>query len=130
MAKVLFGLFVGVLGVLVLAVLALLFLPAIGGVSAKALNYSVAREADGSVTPGFESCRRHKKEGPWTCAVLDRQGSDTVAYRVRMTGSRCWRGRKISRFTEDGPPLEHRPTGCVKFRDQLRLVARATSSLD
>jgi len=119
----------GVAAGVAVAVVAFLFVPAIGGVSGKALDYSVIREADGSYVLGVDACQR-KDDEVWKCGVVDQQGSTTVSYRVTMSGSRCWRAEKISRFREDGPPLEPRPSGCVKLRDQLRLFDRALGLLD
>jgi hypothetical protein len=120
---------VRVVAILVLAVLAYAFLPAVGDVSGKALDASVTREVGGSKWSDLNYPCRHRGEHAWTCEVSERQGSGAVSYRVTMPGSRCWRATKLSSGGEEGPPLEKRPTGCVKLRDQIRPIQRVVSSI-
>jgi hypothetical protein len=102
-------------------VAAFLWLPAVGDPSAKALQYSVAREVGGNLLLEGDACR---KAGPsrWRCGVLDEQGSVTIDYRVALDG-RCWQAVKRS-SGEEGPPLARRASECVRWRDQLRLYQR------
>ncbi len=106
--------------VLALPVLAFSFLPAVGSPSAQALNYSVTREVDGSVTLGVSACDRG--QDVWVCEVYDESNSGSATYRVRLDGS-CWTAVKTGGFGEE-VPLPQRASGCVRFRDQLRLFDR------
>jgi hypothetical protein len=118
----------GTVCLLTVALIAFLLLPAIGDVSGKSLGYSVTREAEGSVAAGLDACDRNTGD-VWRCEVTGDYGSSTVRYRVTMRGSRCWEGVKLSQFRE-AQPLESRPSGCVKLRDQVRVVDRLLSPAD
>jgi hypothetical protein len=114
---------VAVLLSLVVTLLVFLFLPAIGGASRAALSYSVTREVGAGVVFGSHGCFRAKGPG-WRCHVEGSQGSSsTVYYRVTMDGDHCWQAIKTTRH-EDAAPRKPRASGCVKFRDQLRLGER------
>ena len=110
------------LGAALLAVAACLWLPA-GAVSPKALDYSVAREAGGTPLLGTEPCRRRPGRA-WRCSVYDTSGSGRAAYRVEMTGSRCWQARKDEGSSGEEQPLPKSVSGCVGVGDQLRIVER------
>jgi hypothetical protein len=112
-----------VLGAALLAIAAYLWLPAVGAVSPKALDYSVAREAGGTPLLGTEPCRRRPGRA-WRCSVYDTSGSGRAAYRVEMTGSRCWQARKDEGSSGEEQPLPRSVSGCVGIRDQLRIVER------
>jgi hypothetical protein len=100
---------------------AFLWLPAIGDPSPEALQYSVAREVGANMAFEGDTCRR-VEPFRWRCGVLDRQASGTVVYRVTLDG-RCWQAVK-RRNGEEGKPLAKRASGCVRWRDQLRLYQR------
>jgi hypothetical protein len=109
---------------LVLLILAFFLLPAIGSPSGDALQYSLTRNAGGSLLfSGVYDCEQ-RSPSIRVCDVSDAHSSDKGRYRVRMDGRRCYHARKISPDAwEEGPPyLEHRVSGCVKWRDQLRLM--------
>jgi hypothetical protein len=114
---------------LVAFVAALLWLPAIGSPSGDALRYSLMRQAGGSMALGDSyDCERPAPEIR-ICEVPDVSNSGFGRYRVRMEGKRCWHARKMSgnRWEEGSPPLKLRVSGCVEFRDQVRLFERASS---
>jgi len=95
----------------------------VGSVSPKALDYSVARESGGSLLFGTVPCRKRSSR-EWHCLVSDSSGSGEAAYRVEMTGSRCWKARTDKAFSGEGKPLPRSVSGCVGVRDQLRIVER------
>jgi membrane protein implicated in regulation of membrane protease activity len=105
---------------------ALLWLPAIGSPSDDALHYSLSRRAGGGVlmASAYE-CERRTSDVR-VCVVSDANGSGSGTYRVDLDG-RCWQARKVTpNHYEEGPPyLKRRVSGCVGFRDQVRLVERA-----
>jgi len=103
----------------VILALAFLFLPAIGPVSGDALSYSVTRKLGGSVTLGVSPCR--DRGDVLICEVPDASNSGSATYRVRRDG-RCWKALKVRPGEE--VPLPKRSSGCVRFRDQLRLFDR------
>jgi hypothetical protein len=114
---------------LVGAVLAFLYLPAIGSFSTRALSYSVTKEAGGSVIAGPASpCRRTEGRGNrngerrYRCSIGDSGGSGGAMYTVRVEG-RCWKARRVRDFGFEGE-LKRRVEGCVRWRDQLRLFDR------
>ena len=112
----------GTLSLIALAA-AFLWLPAIGSPSEDALQYSLTRKAGGSLlSAGVYHCEQGPKPVR-LCDVSDAHSSDKGRYRVRMDGSRCWHARKVSPNSwEEGPPyLKRRVSGCVKWRDQVRL---------
>jgi hypothetical protein len=104
----------------VILALAFFLLPSIGAVSRDALNYSVTREVGGSVALGVSPCR--ERQDAWRCEVQDASNSGSAVYRVRRDG-RCWTAVKVRSFGEE-VPLAPRASGCVDFRDQLRLLDR------
>ena len=111
---------------LVLLAVSFLWLPAIGSPSSRALQYSLTRNAGGSLLlgGGLYDCRR-RPSAVWICEVPDISNSGTARYRVLMHGRRCWHARKVSPDKwEEGPPLERHVSGCVKWRDQVRLMDR------
>jgi hypothetical protein len=111
---------------LALLVAAFFLLPAIGSPSGDALQYSLTRNAGGSlVLGGVYDCER-RSSAIQVCDISDAHNSGKGRYRVRMDGRRCYHARKFSPDAwEEGPPhLEHRVSGCVKWRDQLRLMDR------
>ncbi|MFN2615877.1 MAG: hypothetical protein ABR581_02000 [Thermoleophilaceae bacterium] len=115
---------------LVAGIAALLFAPAVGDVSGRALNQSVSHKLDSTPALTEESCRR---TGPrhFGCFVFDRGASNGVVYRVELTGKRCWSARKVSPSKyEEGQPLRRRAKGCVSLRDQVRPVDRILEGLD
>lgn len=124
LARLVSGLIAAGACVLVLPALAYVYVPAFGPPSGNALNHSIAREVGGSVpTLGDERCLRDG-EAAWNCGVYDSQASGTVWYRVAVIEG-CWRAQKRKgQGFEEGPPLKRRASGCVKARDQLRLVQR------
>jgi hypothetical protein len=121
------------MGTLVLGALAIVaaliggfvWLPAIGQPSPQALEYSLTRAADGSLGGFAPGCDERGRD-QWRCHVSDSHGSGSGTYRLRMDGRRCWRARKVSPNNhEEGPPfLPRRTSGCVMWRDQLRLYSR------
>jgi hypothetical protein len=106
-------------------VAAFMWLPAIGSPSEDALQYSLSRRAGGGVLMAtIYGCERRAPELQ-ICEVPDANGSGSATYRVRLDG-RCWDAHKISpNHREEGPPfLARRVSGCVEFRDQVRLFDR------
>ena len=114
--------------VIVLAVAAYRYSPAIGTPSPTALNYSVSREV-GAGDSMIHACQRRSSE-TWRCEVWDSEFSGTVLYVVTMDGGRCWNARSVSDAVHasaagaEGGPLEDPASGCVMLSDQLRLVSR------
>jgi hypothetical protein len=107
-------------GLCVLLIPALDFLYlTVGPVSGSALNYSVTRQVGGSVALGVPECR--DRQGVWVCEVPDASNSGSATYRVRRDG-RCWTALRIRSGAEF--PLPRRASGCLSFRDQLRLFDR------
>lgn len=102
-------------------VLMWLFAPAVGPVSKEALYWSVAGDVGGTSLLGSRGCRL-RRGTEWRCAILDGQGSGTADYVVWLDGD-CWRARRTSAESFEGQMAE-RASGCVKFRDQLRLLDR------
>lgn len=120
--RLLLRLGVTLVAVLVGGVLAFLYMPAIGSPSPAALHYSVAREVGGSVlASGGTRCRR-ARERVFRCSVSDASGSGGAVYVVRRDG-RCWRARRTNAGGGERE-LKKRATGCVKWRDQIRLADR------
>ena len=99
---------------------AYLTLPAFGSVSQEALLWSVAED---SGSDGWSSLFCERRRGGYSeCHIaIPTSDSETAVYRVRRVGRRCWRA-----VLRDGPGLglELRPHGCVKLRDQVRLLSR------
>ena len=106
---------------LVLAAGAFVFLPAVGSFSREALNYSVSKRVGGSVVVGVDPCRRQARDR-FRCEVADKSGSGGASYLVTVNG-RCWKARRLGRARFEGE-LARRKSGCVKWRDQLRLFDR------
>lgn len=110
------------------AALAFLYLPAVGSVSPRALNYSVTKKAGGSVIASVGPCRRSGErdkrggERVYRCSVSDSGGSGGATYVVKVDG-RCWKARRLGKGGFDGE-LRRRADGCVRWRDQLRLFDR------
>jgi hypothetical protein len=107
---------------LVLAAGAFLYLPAIGSFSRKALNYSVTKKVGGSVIARVEPCAKQAKHR-FRCPVSDKSGSGGADYVVTLNG-RCWKARRLGRANFEGE-LARRKSGCVKWRDQLRVFDRS-----
>lgn len=106
------------LGLLVVIVAAaLLYAPPIGAVTAKTLQYSLEREANGRVGSGRACARR--SEGVWRCVVLAAGVSAQAEYQLTRRGRRCWDAVKL----EPGsvPSLPDSLSGCAKLRDQVRV---------
>jgi hypothetical protein len=117
-----------VLGALIIVaslVAGYLWLPAIGDPSPEALQHSLTRAAGGKVSGSLPGCDERGRNG-WSCDVSDSHGSGRETYRLRMTDTRCWRARKVSPnpAKEGARDLPRRTTGCVMWRDQLRLASR------
>ena len=110
---------------LVLLLAAFLFLPAIGAPSDEALAYSLTQEAGGSVLLGVSGCQE-RPAGVQICNVSDTSNSGSGRYRVRMDGGRCYHARKTSpdSWEEGGPHLKREVNGCVRWRDQVRIMDR------
>jgi hypothetical protein len=103
---------------LAILIAAYIFVPAIGTVSAQALHHSVSGVVGGSYAAGPRSC--HAPHGTThRCDVLAASGSYPTRYTVRLDG-RCWTARRSA--TDHSLPA--RAHGCVKLRDQLRLLDR------
>lgn len=103
---------------LVAAILAYLFLPAIGSISPDALTLSIAREVDGGIE---DPCKR-KNGSRWACVMWDSGESGSARYRLRLHGN-CWQATTDdTKTTESVFPA--RASGCVKLRDQLRPADR------
>jgi hypothetical protein len=102
-----------------------LWLPAIGDPSPQALQYSLTRAAGGSSSGFVPGCDERGRDR-WTCEVSESHGSGSGTYRLRMDDTRCWRARKVApNRLEEGPlDLTRRASGCVMWRDQLRLDSR------
>lgn len=124
--RTLIGLFV-LFDVALLAVLALLFAPAIGPVSDNALYWSVARESGGNLLFGSEGCQR-QHDDLWRCYIRDPGASGTLTYRVRLKKD-CWTALRLSGPSAEGP-MAKRPSACVRLRDQARLLDRGSSNLE
>jgi hypothetical protein len=109
---------------LLLLFAAFLFLPAIGTPSDEALAYSLTRNADGSVL-GVSGCQE-RPAGVQICNVSDTSNSGSGRYRVRMDGRRCYHARKTSpdSWEESRPHLKREVSGCVQWRDQVRVMDR------
>jgi hypothetical protein len=90
-----------------------------GPISGEALNYSVTRQVGGSVALGVPECR--DRQDVWVCEVPDASNSGSATYRVRRDG-RCWTAQKLA--ADEEIPLPPRASGCLSFRDQLRLFDR------
>ena len=110
---------------LVLLLAALLFLPALGAPSDEALTYSLTHKAGGSVFLGVSGCQE-RPSGVQICNVSDTSNSGYGRYQVRMDGRRCYHARKTSpdSWEEGGPHLKREVSGCVKWRDQVRIMDR------
>jgi hypothetical protein len=93
--------------------------PAVGGVSAETLFYSVTGDVGGTV-PQVNPCR-HVRGTRWTCRVSDKGVSGYAVYRVELRGD-CWTARKM--FSAEEEPLPPTAAGCVQITDQLRLGTR------
>jgi hypothetical protein len=106
---------------LVLAGGAFLYLPAIGSFSREALNYSVSKRVGGSALLGVDPCKRETRHR-FRCGVTDKSGSGGATYLVTVRG-RCWKARRLGR-ANSGDGLAHQKSGCVRWRDQLRLFDR------
>jgi hypothetical protein len=108
-----------------LFIAALLWLPAIGSPSGDSLRYSLMRGAGGSLLMGDLYACEERPSGMRICEVPDAQNSGFARYRVRLDG-RCWHARKVSpdRWEEQVVPMRRNLSGCVQFRDQVRLVER------
>ena len=115
---------VGALGIAALPA-AFFWLPAIGGPSNDALQYSVAREVGGGLLVNIFECQ-DRSASVRICEVSDASGSGSARYRVQMEGRRCWHALKITpnTYEESRPYLDRRATGCVGFRDQIRFFDR------
>jgi hypothetical protein len=84
------------------------------------LAYSVGRHAGSPSSDG--RCVRHDRE--WRCPAADQSSSESADYEVRLDG-RCWSADRIGPrpdATEGG--LHDRVTGCVGFRDHVRIFER------
>jgi hypothetical protein len=109
----------------VLFIAALLWLPAIGSPSDDSLRYSLMRKAGGSMLMGdFYTCEK-RQSGMRVCEVPDIQNSGFARYRVQTDG-RCWHARKVSpdNWEDQSQPMKRHVSGCVQFRDQVRLFER------
>jgi hypothetical protein len=108
----------------ILLVTAFLWLPAIGAPSDDALQYSLTRNAGGSLILGAAGDCELRPSRVGICEVSDAHSSGSGRYRVRLEGRRCYDARKVSpNRWEEGPPyLKERVIGCVKWRDQVRLM--------
>ena len=113
----------GIVLLVAAGVAAVLWMPAVGEVSADALSFSVTREADSSSSLDVNECRRERGR-VWECLVLDPHTSGSVAYRVELHGRRCWSARRVSPFAHGSGELPRRMEACVELRDQLRLSER------
>jgi hypothetical protein len=111
---------------IVLFIAALIWLPAIGSPSDDSVRYSLMRRAGGSMLTGDLFECQPRSAAVRVCDVPDIQNSGVATYRVLMEG-RCWRARKVSPDAreEQIPPMKRRVSGCVEFRDQVRLFERA-----
>jgi hypothetical protein len=107
---------------LVLAGGAFLYLPAIGSFSRRALSYSVTKGADGSVIAGVDPCRKEANHR-FRCIVAGASESQGAEYAVTVHG-RCWKARRIGRG-DVGGKFPRQKSGCVKWRDQLRVFDRS-----
>ena len=118
--RLLLGMALVLLVLCVAGALAFLYLPAIGSFSPKALNYSVTKKAGGSVLTTTSPCRRARKR-VYRCSVSDSGGSGGATYVVTLVG-RCWKAHRDGGGFEG--QLKRHAKGCVRWRDQLRLVDR------
>jgi hypothetical protein len=100
---------------------AFLYLPAIGSFSAKALDHSVTDRVGGQLL-FIHPCRRTGRHA-FRCEVADSRGSGGATYVVAAHG-RCWKARRLGRASSEGK-LKRRASGCVRWRDQLRLLDRS-----
>jgi hypothetical protein len=105
------------LAILLAAFIAAFFLlPAIGSPGPKALSYSVTRKVGGDLT--FSTPCHRRADGLSDCLVTLSASGDGALYRVELHG-RCWKARRIQ---GGGQRLARRATGCIQWRDQLRLM--------
>ena len=106
------------IGVVLAVVVAVdLWMPAIGPVSAKALDYSVTEAVGGSTLDDPGECRR-KSRGVWRCDATDAHRSGYWRFRVHRRGRHCWDAVLTGDFGEFEPP--RRKHGCVLARHQIR----------
>jgi hypothetical protein len=114
-------------GAVALATLAaaFLWLPAVGSPSGGALQHSVTRHVGGSLLFSDIFDCHARSSSISRCDISDASGSGVATYRVRTEG-RCWEAVKVSSHTqEEGRPfLKQRDSGCVRWRDQVRLITR------
>jgi hypothetical protein len=107
---------------LVLTAGAFLYLPAIGSFSRRALSYSVTKAVDGSVIADVNPCRKQGKHR-FRCIVSGATESQGAEYVVTVNG-RCWKARRIG-AGDIGGKFPRQKSGCVKWRDQLRVFDRS-----
>lgn len=95
---------------------ALLYAPPIGQVTDRTVQYSLAREAGGSLTSGRDCQRRSEKI--LRCFVADdRDGAD---YELTRRGRRCWDAQKLQSPAASAA-LRNSVSGCATLRDQVRI---------
>lgn len=112
--------------VIVLAVAAYRYSPAIGTPSPTALDYSVSREVGAGWMSSIQLPCVRRSSQTWRCGVWDSEFSGSATYIVAMDGSRCWNARLVggSASAVEGGPLKDPASGCVMLSDQLRLFSR------
>ena len=109
--------------VIVLGVVAYQSLPAVGGVSAEALDHSVIEESGGGVALDERTCQWAGGR-TWLCDIgITAGGSASTFYRVRKRSRRCWRARRAGGASEGRTPPRV-IAGCVGLRHQGRLRER------
>ena len=108
---------------IVLGVVAYQLLPAVGGVSAEALDQSVIEESGGAVALDERTCRRARGR-TWLCDIgITAGNSGSTTYRVTKRSRRCWRARRVG-GESDGHTPPRSLVGCVGLRHQGRLQER------
>jgi hypothetical protein len=111
------------MAVIALAVVAFLYLPAVGHPSGSTLNYSLSREV-GTTEPAG-ACHRASSD-TWLCKIWDSEESGTVTYTLVTRGRRCWTARQVRATAggAEGESLATEAAACVRARDQLRPLWR------
>ena len=114
------------LTIVVLAVAAYRYSPAIGTPSPTALNYSLSGKVGADWQSSIQLPCVRRSSQTWRCEVWDSEGSGSVTYIVAMDGRRCWHARSVggSAASAEGGPLRDPASGCVMLSDQLRLLSR------
>lgn len=116
---VVLAVFAGVLALAVSSALAARYvLP--GKVTAASLRGSVASAAE-STFPSHGECVQVGASTAWDCWVVDRGGSGSGRYRVRVEdGGSCWTARRTS-SAADGHGMPARLDGCVRLWHWMEL---------